>query len=396
MNYYLDTEFIEKPGSIELISIGIVDETGKNLYYAISSEYNPDNARDWVKKNVIDKLESEEQVPRKTLLQIKNEVISYIEFTSEVKLLVDKKKGLYFGRDIADLKEKEQELVKYIDIQEGEIVFWAYFADYDWVVFCWLFGTMMDLPNGMPRYCRDLKQEMDILQLPKELKPSQRRIDVAKAEDWLEDETEKEEAKLILNSRFDGLTKEKWIEKKKQGKKYSSFMTDEHNAIFDAIWNRHLHRACIVYEAQKNSEKEHKEWEDLAREVEIAVRSYEIAYNSKNKELDKIELSLRLHETKIYDDPEFIAKASLVLRIKELGTSGRIITSKVMGFRNELERNAKYDWALRLYREMLYEITETAMVFVQINHYNKLNNANRETKPGKESEGESEEYKPQY
>ncbi len=39
--------------------------------------------------------------------------------------------------------------------------FYAYYADYDWVVFCSLFGTMMQLPTGFPMYCRDLKQMVD-------------------------------------------------------------------------------------------------------------------------------------------------------------------------------------------------------------------------------------------
>lgn len=39
--------------------------------------------------------------------------------------------------------------------------FYAYYADYDWVVFCWLFGKMIDLPKGFPMYCKDLKQILD-------------------------------------------------------------------------------------------------------------------------------------------------------------------------------------------------------------------------------------------
>ena len=34
-------------------------------------------------------------------------------------------------------------------------------CDYDWVVFCWLFGPMIALPDGWPMYCRDLKQLAD-------------------------------------------------------------------------------------------------------------------------------------------------------------------------------------------------------------------------------------------
>jgi len=61
MKYFLDTEFIEgfhKPlfgkrrHFIDLISIGIVAEDGRR-FYAISTEYNYNDADDWVKENVI-------------------------------------------------------------------------------------------------------------------------------------------------------------------------------------------------------------------------------------------------------------------------------------------------------------------------------------------------------
>jgi hypothetical protein len=45
--------------------------------------------------------------------------------------------------------------------------FWGYYADYDWVVFCQLFGTMIDLPKRFPMYCRDIKQWCDSLGNPK-------------------------------------------------------------------------------------------------------------------------------------------------------------------------------------------------------------------------------------
>jgi 3' exoribonuclease, RNase T-like len=48
----------------------------------------------------------------------------------------------------------------------GEPEFRGYYADYDWVVFCRLFGTMMDLPQGFLAYCRDVKQWADTLGNP--------------------------------------------------------------------------------------------------------------------------------------------------------------------------------------------------------------------------------------
>ena len=50
-------------------------------------------------------------------------------------------------------------LLSYIPEHKPEFI--AYFADYDWCLFCSLFGTMMQFPNGFPRYCRDLKQTLD-------------------------------------------------------------------------------------------------------------------------------------------------------------------------------------------------------------------------------------------
>ncbi|MCP4762004.1 MAG: 3'-5' exoribonuclease [archaeon] len=123
MKYYIDTEFIEYPCTIDLISIGIKCEDGRE-FYAISTDFDSSKASDWVKENVISKLPEPETcnlwMPK---VQIPTEILSFI------------------GDDKPE--------------------FWAYFADYDWVVFCWLFGTMINLPKGWPMYCRDLKQLLD-------------------------------------------------------------------------------------------------------------------------------------------------------------------------------------------------------------------------------------------
>ncbi|MCW2560141.1 MAG: hypothetical protein JWP55_4105 [Mycobacterium sp.] len=38
---------------------------------------------------------------------------------------------------------------------------WAYFAAYDHVALAQLWGKLIDLPTGTPRYTHDLRQEMD-------------------------------------------------------------------------------------------------------------------------------------------------------------------------------------------------------------------------------------------
>jgi hypothetical protein len=116
MKYYLDTEFIEYPCTIDLISIGIVSEDNRRLYL-ISSEFDKWKASQWVRDNVICKLED---VPRFSRAEIKEKILEFV------------------GNDKPE--------------------FWGYYCDYDWVALCWLMGTMMDLPKGWPMYCNDLKQ----------------------------------------------------------------------------------------------------------------------------------------------------------------------------------------------------------------------------------------------
>ena len=56
IRYFYDCEFIEDGRTIDLVSIGIVDETGTREYYAVSTDFDPDRAGPWVRRNVLDKL----------------------------------------------------------------------------------------------------------------------------------------------------------------------------------------------------------------------------------------------------------------------------------------------------------------------------------------------------
>lgn len=118
MRYFFDTEFIEDGKTIDLISIGIVAEDGLG-YYAESSNCDLSRASEWVRANVLPKLT----------------------------------RGLSFlpRKRIAD------EIKRFVS-RDDSPEFWAYYADYDWVALCQLYGTMMQLPDGWPKYCLDLKQ----------------------------------------------------------------------------------------------------------------------------------------------------------------------------------------------------------------------------------------------
>lgn len=119
MNYFLDTEFIEKPGHLDLISIGIVTDDERE-YYAVNRECDWEQANPWVRKNVFPHLPwNDGKAPWRSRADIKSELLAFVQVPCQ---------------------------------------FWGYYADFDWVVLCWLFGPMVDLPKGWPMFCMDLKQ----------------------------------------------------------------------------------------------------------------------------------------------------------------------------------------------------------------------------------------------
>ena len=57
MRYFYDCEFIEDGNTISLVSIGMVDENGRE-FYAVSTDFDPVRAIDWVRRNVLNQLPS--------------------------------------------------------------------------------------------------------------------------------------------------------------------------------------------------------------------------------------------------------------------------------------------------------------------------------------------------
>jgi len=122
---FYDTEFIERPCTIDLISIGMVDLQG-NEYYAISRDFDERYASPWVKKNVLPLLPTRDKPVWKSREEITDGVLNFLSPSKDF-----------------------------------DIELWGYYADYDHVALCWLFGKMIDLPDGVPKYTRDLKQLVD-------------------------------------------------------------------------------------------------------------------------------------------------------------------------------------------------------------------------------------------
>lgn len=218
MRYYIDTEFLEgpqkekfpislfrkeTPNTIDLISIGIVAEDGRE-YYAISKDFNlkeawnrfdlvqqsgdmrnvfPEGKKEyWIRENVLKPIWRELFFKYDDCLGLSNKQIDsysksilsgqhdkHFSFES-LKILINK-----YGKTNKEIAEEIKKFTSVVqdfnDKTTGHYLktnvdysmpeFYAYYADYDWVVFCWLFGRMIDLPNGFPMYCKDLKQVLD-------------------------------------------------------------------------------------------------------------------------------------------------------------------------------------------------------------------------------------------
>jgi hypothetical protein len=69
------------------------------------------------------------------------------------------------------LEEIRKRIEKFVD-EDPYPRFIGYYAAYDWVVFCQLFGRMVDLPAKFPQYCIDLKQVLDMHRLSLVVRPA--------------------------------------------------------------------------------------------------------------------------------------------------------------------------------------------------------------------------------
>lgn len=217
MNIYIDTEFLEgtqkkwfgreTKHTIDLISLGICREDGiSNLW--ISNEFNLKEAWNrceefsstdreyWIRENVL-----------RPLFENMKGMYRYgyhLEFDYKtLKFLIG-----HYGKTN---KQIAQEVRKFVGVSPK---FYGYYSDYDWVVFCWLFGKMVNLPDDFPMYCIDLKQTFD---------------------EVVED---------IRNKHRPDGGKNTVIESLKRNPHYPVNLK-EHDAQFDAIWTKDFHAFLI-------------------------------------------------------------------------------------------------------------------------------------------------------
>lgn len=250
--YFLDTEFHEskKPvkflgitlkeiNTIDLISIGLVCEDGRE-YYAINKDCDIKAIwkDEWLRKNVLPSIYNDlysrvgqygkdyhNNLMKFNLKGMKNLLRWYgrsiPEITNDICAFI-------YGDDCGGSGMSAIEMATKYEISDKSLEpdFYAYFADYDWVVFCQMFGRMIDLPKGFPNYAIDLKQILDEKVNNMELKDFN-------ALRYIPNDSE------FAFKKSDIDTFDKKLELIKCDNKYPK-QNNEHNALDDAKWNLKL------------------------------------------------------------------------------------------------------------------------------------------------------------
>jgi hypothetical protein len=145
VKYFIDSEFYEDGTTIDLISLGVVAEDGRELY-CCSTEARLDLVPEWHRKNVLPSLPPYGDDAWVTRQEMADRLVLFTGHEVPIRSpLLDGFRG--------------SRLPHAIDDTDAHFV--AYYGDYDWVCLCQLFGTMMGLPKHFKRWCYDLKQLVD-------------------------------------------------------------------------------------------------------------------------------------------------------------------------------------------------------------------------------------------
>jgi len=151
--FFYDTEFHEDGKTIDMISIGIVRGDGKT-YYAVSSEadYRRVYENSWLMNHVM------------------NTIPHIVVETGDGGFTL-----IPTGPDVKSRAQIRDDIIAFVGESqdtfndphgEAKAELWAWYADYDHVALCQLFGKMIDLPEGFPMFTRDLRQHWEYCGYP--------------------------------------------------------------------------------------------------------------------------------------------------------------------------------------------------------------------------------------
>jgi hypothetical protein len=122
VKYWLDTEFNEDGRTISLISLALVCQDGRELYVC-NTATDERFVQPWIRDNVLPMLPPRTDPVWMTRGGIRAAVEDFLDVRAH-----------------------------------GKPEFWCYYGASDWVVFYQLWGRLLDLPKGYPKWFHELKQ----------------------------------------------------------------------------------------------------------------------------------------------------------------------------------------------------------------------------------------------
>ncbi|MER6832697.1 3'-5' exoribonuclease [Streptomyces cellulosae] len=141
-----DLEFLEDGRTIELISIGMVCDDGRQ-YYAVNRDMPVRKIRKhkWLMENVVPHLPKGQGDMRNSM----------------------SKRWLFHYGDprVKSHKVIADEVMEFIRAAGPDVELWANYGAYDHVCLAQLWGRMIDLPEGVPMFTHDIQQERSRLGL---------------------------------------------------------------------------------------------------------------------------------------------------------------------------------------------------------------------------------------
>ncbi len=142
MKVFYDTEFLEDGSTqpIELISIGMVAEDGRELYLVNrDAPWRRIRKHEWLMENVVS------QLPQPH---------------GDWILHMPKAWPCDFHNPAVRRRPAIADAVREFLQATPNLELWAWYGAYDHVVLAQIFGRMIDLPPGVPMWTNDLRQEM--------------------------------------------------------------------------------------------------------------------------------------------------------------------------------------------------------------------------------------------
>jgi hypothetical protein len=154
---FYDTEFWEQghEAPVDLISIGMKKRSLGWGYYAVNREFDLHGAWHyagpsgdyWLRENVL------KQLP----LVLREDGSIWLD--GDGTPMLDTKNASVKSR--IQIRADLEKFLELHDVSRKRRL-WAWYADYDHVVLSQIWGTMAQLPRGMPMFTHDLKQVVDL------------------------------------------------------------------------------------------------------------------------------------------------------------------------------------------------------------------------------------------